>query len=72
MSGSKAPDFDAYGLLRATHSHVSAPLRFVLDMCHWHHHYIAHKQKKLRTIFQYATSYYTTRFLLSQSAFSTI
>ena len=21
MSGSKAPDFDAYGLLRATHSH---------------------------------------------------
>ena len=36
MSGSKAPDFDAYGLLRATHSHVSAPLRFVLDMCHWH------------------------------------
>ncbi|RGF28360.1 hypothetical protein DW081_15415 [Clostridium sp. AF46-9NS] len=77
MSGSKAPDFDAYGLLRATHSHVSAPLRSVLDMCHWHiapwhHHYVAHKQKKLRTIFQYATSYYTTRFLLSQSAFSTI
>ena len=27
MSGSKAPDFDAYGLFRATHSHVSAPLR---------------------------------------------
>ena len=21
MSGAKAPDFDAYGLLRATHSH---------------------------------------------------
>ena len=36
MSGSKAPDFDAYGLLRATHSHVSAPLRSVLNMCHWH------------------------------------
>ena len=36
MSGSKAPDFDAYGLFRATHSHVSAPLRSVLDMCHWH------------------------------------
>ena len=36
MSGAKAPDFDAYGLLRATHSHVSAPLRSVLDMCHWH------------------------------------
>ena len=36
MSGPKAPDFDAYGLFRATHSHVSAPLRSVLDMCHWH------------------------------------
>ena len=36
MSESKAPDFDTYGLLRATHSHVSAPLRSVLDMCHWH------------------------------------
>ena len=52
MSGSKAPDFDAYGLFRATHSHnptqyshivkltlhfyVYAPLRSVLDMCHWH------------------------------------
>ena len=39
MSGSKAPDFDAYGLFHATHSHVSAPLRSVLGMCHWH---IAH------------------------------
>ena len=36
MSGSKAPDFDTYGLFRATHSHFSAPLRSVLDMCHWH------------------------------------
>jgi len=36
ISGSKAPDFDAYGLLRAMHSHVSAPLRSVLNMCHWH------------------------------------
>ena len=36
MSGSKAPDSDAYGLFRATHSHVSAPLRSVLNMCHWH------------------------------------
>ena len=36
MSGSKAPDFDAYGLLRATHSHFYAPLRSVLNMCHWH------------------------------------
>ena len=36
MSGSKIPDFDAYGLFRATHSHFSAPLRSVLNMCHWH------------------------------------
>ena len=36
ISGSKAPDFNAYGLLRAMHSHVSAPLRSVLNMCHWH------------------------------------
>ena len=36
MSGSKAPDYDTYGLFRATHSHFSAPLRSVLDMCHWH------------------------------------
>ena len=38
MPGSKAPDFDAYGLLRATHSHnpFYAPLRSVLNMCHWH------------------------------------
>ena len=27
---------DTYGLFRVTHSHVSAPLRSVLDMCHWH------------------------------------
>ena len=26
MSGSKAPDFDAYGLLRGTHSHNPSPL----------------------------------------------
>ena len=26
MSGAKVPDFDAYGLFRAAHSHVSAPL----------------------------------------------
>ena len=36
MSGSKAPDFDAYGLFRAAHSHFYAPLRSVLNMCHWH------------------------------------
>ena len=27
MSGSKAPDFDAYGLLRATHSHNPPNIR---------------------------------------------
>jgi len=26
MSGSKAPDSDAYGLLRATHSHNPTPI----------------------------------------------
>ena len=36
MSGSKAPNYDTYGLFRATHSHVYAPLRSVLNMCHWH------------------------------------
>ena len=36
MSGAKVPDFDAYGLLRTAHSHVSAPLRSVLTMCRWH------------------------------------
>ena len=28
--------FDAYGLLRAMHSRFYAPLRSVLNMCHWH------------------------------------
>ena len=37
----KVPDmerllFDAYGLLRAMHSRFYAPLRSVLNMCHWH------------------------------------
>ena len=36
MSGSKAPSFDAYRLLRATHSHFYAPLWSVLNMCRWH------------------------------------
>ena len=35
---SKVPDYDAYGLFRALHSHnpFYAPLRSVLNMCHWH------------------------------------
>ena len=28
MSGSKAPDFDAYGLFRATHSHNPTPVSY--------------------------------------------
>ena len=43
---SKVPNYDAYGLFRALHSHnpFYAPLRSVLNMCHWHiapwHHLI--------------------------------
>ena len=35
---SKIPNYDAYGLFRALHSHnpFYAPLRSVLNMCHWH------------------------------------
>ena len=33
MSGSKAPDFDAYGLLRATHSHNPPNIRIS-----WYYH----------------------------------
>lgn len=45
MSGSKAHDFDTYGLLRATHYHVYTTLRSMLNMCllhitPWYHIYI--------------------------------
>ena len=35
---SKVPNYDAYGLFRALHSHnpFYAPLRSVLNMCQWH------------------------------------
>ena len=35
---SKIPNYDAYGLFRALHSHnpFYAPLRSVLNMCHCH------------------------------------
>ena len=36
MLGYKAPNYDTYGLFRAMHSHVYAPLRSELNMCHWH------------------------------------
>ena len=34
----KVSNYDAYGLFRALHSHnpFYAPLRSVLNMCHWH------------------------------------
>ena len=44
---SKVSNYDAYGLFRALHSHnpFYAPLRSVLNMCHWHiapwHHKIS-------------------------------
>ena len=38
MSGSKAPDFDAYGLLRATHSHNPPNIRISWD----YHPFYAH------------------------------
>ena len=31
MSGSKAPDFDAYGLFRATHSHIGAGHKYLIN-----------------------------------------
>ena len=34
MSGSKATDFDTYGLFCATHSRVYATLRSMLNICH--------------------------------------
>ena len=36
MLGAKAPNSDAYGLFRAMHYHIYAPLRSVRNMCHWH------------------------------------
>ena len=39
MSGSKAPDFDAYGLLRATHSHNPAQSSHIVGLSS---HFYAH------------------------------
>ena len=36
MLGPKAPNYDACGLFRASHSHNLSTLRSVLNMCHWH------------------------------------
>ena len=39
MSGSKAPDFYAYGLLRATHSHNSTQYSQIVGLSsHWYAH----------------------------------
>ena len=39
MPGSKAPDFDAYGLLRATHSHNPAQYSHIVGLSS---HFYAH------------------------------
>ena len=39
MSGSKAPDFDAYGLLRATHSHNPTKYSHIVGLSS---HFYAH------------------------------
>ena len=39
MSGSKAPDFDAYGLFRATHSHNSTQYSHIVGLSS---HFYAH------------------------------
>ena len=39
MSGSKAPDFDAYGLLRATHSHNPTQYSHIVGLTS---HFYAH------------------------------
>ena len=41
MSGSKAPDFDAYGLFRATHSHNPTQYSHIVGLSS--HFYAAHK-----------------------------
>ena len=49
---SKVSNYDAYGLFRALHSHnpFYAPLRSVLNMCHWHiapWHHVMYRKKEL-------------------------
>ena len=47
MSGSKAPDFDAYGLFRATHSHNPTQYSHIVGLSS---HFYAHRWvKDLRT-----------------------
>ena len=47
MSGSKAPDFDAYGLLRATHSHNPAQYSHIVGLSS---HFYAHIGAGLKVI----------------------
>ncbi len=46
MSGSKAPDFDAYGLLRATHSHNPTQYSHIVGLSS---HFYAHIGAGLRS-----------------------
>ena len=47
MSGSKAPDFDAYGLLRATHSHNPTQYSHIVGLSS---HFYAHIGAGLKVI----------------------
>ncbi|WP_278997807.1 hypothetical protein [[Ruminococcus] lactaris] len=47
MSGSKAPDFDAYGLLRATHSHNPTKYSHIVGLSS---HLYAHIGEGLKVI----------------------
>ncbi|WP_443734401.1 hypothetical protein [[Ruminococcus] lactaris] len=47
MSGSKAPDFDAYGLLRATHSHNPTEYSHIVGLSS---HFYAHIGEGLKVI----------------------
>ena len=53
MSGSKAPDFDAYGLLRATHSHnpLSWSITFRLFTSYLNFVFVKRKCPGTRTVF---------------------
>jgi hypothetical protein len=53
MSGAKAPDFDAYGLLRATHSHnpLSWSITFRLFTSYLNFVFVERKCPSTRTVF---------------------
>ena len=59
-SGAKAPDFVAYGLLRAAHSHFSASVRAkhvgLENFCTWYHIHcimmLSHLEYPIRELFR--------------------